>query len=252
MTTGIEYTQVYSYTASGAGSTGFQYFQLGNTLQTAGSVFVVKYLSVSSTSGIANSSPAYAVQVVSATSNVGAGSLNVISNKKSSVGDNVPLALLENISNVAIENEASQLILNQNYIGINVNMVAAGTFTVAISYSLIPVANTLSGNFGVITDTSSINLSILDSGTSTRILKSAIVSNFDTTETYTTQFAIYSGGSPVAYLSDVFTLTPGDSVCYSFPLYLTTSSSLSLEGIHTLTPGGVGLSSYCSYISETS
>src|SRR5580692_11685901 len=184
MTTGIEYTQVFTYTYTGiGGSTGYQYFQLGNTLQTAGSVFVVKYVSVSSTSGIANTSPAYALQVVSATSNVGAGSINVLTNNNA-VAINTPIVILDNLSLVPVKNDpANQIILNQNYIGINVNMVGAGTFTATISYSLIPVANALSGNFGILTYTASgTNLQILDSGTSTRILKSAIVSNFDTTE----------------------------------------------------------------------
>lgn len=248
---GIEYTQVFTSTALGsAGASGYQYFQLGTTLQTAGSAFVVKYLSVSSTGGITNSAPAFAVQMTSNTSNVGAGNINIISNTGTGAA-NIPIILLNNLSQAAISNVANQTILLQNYIGVNVNMLAAGTFSVTISYSLIPQASPLIGNFGYLATAALANAPLLDASSSkTRILKSAMLSNFTTTETYNLQFVLQTGGVTSSYLSQSFSLAPGAFVGYSLPTYIPINSSLALYA-HISGGGNPGLSCYTTYTQES-
>lgn len=249
----IEYTQVYTYTASGSGPTGYQYFQLGETLQTAGSAFVVKYLSVSSTTGITNS-PTFAVEMTSNTSSGGAGALSVLSSNASAVAANVPIILLNNFSQEAVAGTGNQIILTQNYIGLNVNMAdVSGIFSVTISYSLIPASGTgsaLISNFATYQGSGAADIPLFTAFVSgkTNILKSALVSNFDTVNTSTLQFALKTGGTISTYLSEVFTVAPGGFCCYSLPLYLPSGSSLAL---YALVSGSATLHGYVSYTAES-
>lgn len=249
---GIENTQVFTYTASASGPTGYQYFQLGTTLQTAGSAFVVKYLSVSSTTGITNS-PDFAVQVTSNSSSGGAGTKYVLSSDASPVASNIPIILLNNLSQELVGGVGNQVILTQNYIGINVNMIAAGTFSVTISYSLIPAANALISNFADYQNSGVGEIPLFEAFVTgkTNILKSALVSNFQTSGISTVTFILKTGGTTSSYLSSAFTVNPGEFCCYSLPLYFPSGSSLALYANIQIVSGSADLNGYISYTAES-
>ncbi len=249
----IEYTQRFTHVASASGATGLQYCHMGVTPPPLGSIFVIKYLSISSSSGLNNTTPAWNVQVVTSDDAIGTDLNPILStNTGGVIAANTALILFQ--STWAHSNNTSlpftQFIMDQAYLGVNANMTAAGTLTVTVSYLVIPNTNVLSNNFGNSTGVAAPgNVPILSAGSYTRPIQSIVVTNYtDATNTYTVTPVLLSSGSPVAYLGNAVTIAVGGSACWNMPVYLQVGLTSTLGLV--VTSAGAGIAYYVSYLSE--
>ena len=224
-----EYTQSFSFAIGGAGISAIQYCQLGvGTPPPAGSVFVVKFLSASSSAGLNGGAGALTLSVTTADDNTGTNAHNVI-NSGTAVAANVGVVLVTGVGGANGFVNTSTLkdfICTQPYLGISANMIGAGTLTICVSYILIPNTNALFNNFRrQATATTNGSGAILGAPTGTELFILKTISVVNTTAgSLTFQPILYNAGAPITYLSTVTTLAANTTACYYFPLYLQTTS----------------------------
>lgn len=252
------YTQTFQFTTSATGQTPIQYFALNEGSPPSGSKFVIKYLSVASTTGFDCSSiPTYAPAVVCFTSDDGSGS-----NKHPFVSYNpgtptsglqVYTAIDESPNAAVLEASGqqigSQLNSTQPYIGVSVNFPSGGgTFYVVITYILIPGGNPLEPNFGYEEGSGTIGLNspINASNTNSRYVKSIIFLNqANTSTTYTIQMVALdqAGTSITGYIDQPFVIAPYEMACYFSPFFISANGT-SLPGFVATSGSGLGNFNY--------
>ena len=249
----IEYTQTFiSSTFGASGPTGIQYLQLGLTPPPAGSIFVVKFLSITSTVNLYNTGVPWNLQVITADA-IATNIVPIFSvDTGGSILANTAYTIFQDSwahsSNTATP--FTQFIMNQPYLGVNANMQSAGSFTVTISYLVIPTTNDLSANFDKISGVSgSGNVVIIPSSAYTRILKSIVAVNYtDAVNNYTVTPCLLNSGTIIYYIGLPATLAVAGSACWNPSIYLPASSVLSVGlVISTLGPQ---LNWYASFTSE--
>lgn len=253
MAAGTEYTQTFSFTASGSGLTGLQYFQIlaGASPMPSGSVYVIKSLVVSSSSGITGGSGILSIACVTATSNTGTNEFPFVTYADQlTSGDNIPIFLIndQNPGNAF----SWQVNANQQYMGVEVNMTAPGTFYVVVSYIVIPSTSAVVSNFGLFTSIAGVGTDTLlnSSNTNTRLLKSLNIINFgaNALNSYTVQLIASNGSTVEGYLSDPVTIGVGETAPFNFPFYIYPNSSTQL-GVEVISSGsGTAIPFYLSFI----
>lgn len=228
-----EYTQVFSFAIGGAGISAIQYCELGvGTPPPADSVFVVKFMSASSSTGLNGGAGALTLSVTTSDDNAGTNAHNVV-NTGTAVAANVGVVIatgLASANGFVATSVLKDFICTQPYLGVSANMIGAGTLTVTVSYIVIPSTNALSANFRrLATATTNGSGSILGAPSSaeTFILKSMSIIN-TTGGSLTFQPILYASGAPLTYLSTVSTLAANATACYYFPLYLQQSTTFQI------------------------
>jgi hypothetical protein len=207
----IEQTQIFTITATGAGLTGVNYFQLGYGSPPAGSAFIVKDLFISGTTGI---DVDYSFLITSASSNAGANSQIVYVDTTGATA-NEPIFV------------SDQFILTQAYLGVNVNAISASTITITISYLVIRNPNVLSNNFIITTGTVPANTTttiLIPPSANACIPKSLFVSNInDAINDYIVQCFIYNAANvKISTITLPVTLTHNQTEVIPIPVFLST------------------------------
>lgn len=229
---GIEYTQVFTYTAVAAGLTGIQYFQLSPSSPPAGSVFVVKYLSISSTSGISGgSSGVLSAEFITTSSDIS--DQFTFYTAYDTVSANLPILVCSGYgSEQAPSTTQKEFILTQVQFGVNVNMTAAGTFTVTISYSLIPSTNPVSAYFkslNVENVPAGISRLITPSTVSTYIIKNVTFMNNVSGMSCSVQPVLVNNSNVIqSYIGESVVLDPNESTGYFLPIYIQANSTTTI------------------------
>jgi len=248
----IEVTKYFTQAIGTSGLSAIQYFQLGDVAPPTGYTFIVKYLSVSSTTGIASGAPS--INVFSSATNVSPAGTIVMNDALVTATANQPIVLINEA--LSLNNQTTpyaQFIMENPYLGIQVNLPSAGTITVTVSFLVIPDTNLLSANFMSSSGGPFVagNNIIMPSGSSTQILKSIIAINVDSSNTYSVTPSLLVSGSPVAYLSRAVSLAPLETTSWVIPYYQVPSSGI-LLGLSISGGSGTGVSFYTSYTSEGS
>jgi hypothetical protein len=214
----VEFTQTFTLALPMGSSVGNVVTLNGAALGT----YIIKSLTCYSSTGLANTAPAYSVQIES----LGA----LIWSDVSAAGAFVIDAILS---------PTRQMIITSPALTVNVNMTAAGNFFLVISYSFIPAANALIGNFGSttasITATTGAPL-VGASATQATIVKSIIVVNTDAANPTTITPLL----NTVAFDAPT-TIAAGVSYVYSEPLYINNTQTI------TITTSGAGVAAQVNY-----
>jgi len=252
------YTQTNQYTTGTGGLTGSQYFQLtlNGVAPPAGSAFVIKYLSIASSTGFESSLvSAFEPAVVCSTSDDNTGTNNQVfvsyNPGTSTTGLQIFTAIDETVSPFAT-NGANQIISNQPYLGINVNFpTGGGTFYVTISYIVIPGGNALVGNFVSFKQQGDLGLnSLLVAGANYSVnIKSITFTNtINPTAPLTVQpLALNAAGNTITgYLGDAYTIDPYQSSCFFSPFYMQANANVSI-GYNLSGVGVTDVQTYLSY-----
>lgn len=214
----VEFTQTFTVTGLGSGATTAQGNPALYLLLAQGSgLYIVKSLTCYSTTGFFAGSP-YSVQVVANNTNSGPGT-PVYSDDSGTAANVVDV----------IFSPSQQIILNQQYIGFNVNMLLAGTLQVIISYVFIPITNLLAGNFSrtnlSVTNTTGASFTGNDNDNNdATIIKSIGIIN-PTTAGSATVSLLLNG----VKFSNSVVLAAGQSYFYTSPLYINDTQSITVN-----------------------
>lgn len=231
----VEFTETLTLNLS-AGLNTNQYLQLGATIPggNAGS-FVIKSMTYYSSAGIV-AGPPYSVQIATNTTNSGSG-IPIFSN---STGDNIAYEILRPYT------LTNQIILTAPWLAFNVNMTNTGIFTVVVSYSFIPAANTLSGNFLNFTGnvaSGATGAAITGSSVApVTIIKSIYVVN--NTLTGPTTFTLKLNGNNLDETQAAF--AQGATYQYTQPIYINSSQTIQVVN----NPGGAPVQVFYSYTED--
>ena len=244
MAASVEYTEVFSYTAGAGGLTGLQYFPINGATAPADSKYVIKGLTLSSSSGIATGAGVLSAEFITATNNTGSNpEVFLTYTTGAAIGAAIPVQLINDQSTSGLY---YQINATQFYLGVNVNMLAAGTFYVVINYILISGNAAAHSNFLVTSAVATANttVAVFSAGaTYTRLLKSLNLINFvNPTQSYTVQVVTLSGVTVTGYLTDPLVIDPYETVSFSYPFYLPPTSAIQL-GL-TITATGPGSINY--------
>jgi hypothetical protein len=166
----IEYSYVQTLTAPGVGDSGYLYFPIGGgTPVSAGTISILKYLTIISTQSIGGGVPLFNYVLASSTTNAGP-AIPIRCAPSSLVAANTAIPIV---------NDGFQYVVNNPYLALRINAAAAGNFIVYYSVLQFPNGNILNNNFSVVAGTSvSGNNSVVAQSTGfTPIVQSSNVMN---------------------------------------------------------------------------
>jgi len=211
----VEFTQTFTVAGLGIGLNSYTTVP-GLTINLNGGAagaYVLKGLIVYSSTGINGGAP-YSVQVIT----------RPTFGDQPMYSDTAGTGVAFNIQN--IYNPIQGVTVLSPVLGFNVNMVAAGDFYIAVSYSFIPSTNALYANFNSIGGTTFNTTNPLITGSfanQATIVKSVTIVNY--TNVSSLNFSLTINGFTI-YESAALAI--GNSFTYPIPLFLNDTQTLSL------------------------
>ena len=187
-------------------------------------VYIVKGLSVSTNVDMV-SAGGYSLAMISATSTGGGGEKWLYSTATTVTAN----------TSLTIFTPATQVILNQPYLGFQARGAGPGTLTINVSYIFIPTG-TLTGKFSYqySTVTGNTTGASFVGASAPKIVKSIVITNPTATGSVdVTPLLTTTGGLTSWPFADTVTIPAGSQYVYSLPIYLSSNQTITIQNVGT-------------------